>query len=356
MGADGILLAAFAFFAALVLALLIALVLQNRRISDANSALSELLSERLTAQSAKASAELFKLNQSLNDGFNDKLYYLNRSLGEGLQRQNSALSENLSSLDRGFKDIAENLARMSEQNKTSLQVRDEIARLNAILGNVKLRGNFGEYRLERILSMIYGQNAAFYELQKHLPNGRIADCALHIVKEKILCIDSKFPLQSYEKIIAASASNDAAALASADKQLASDMKKHAADIAEKYIIPPLSTEFAVLFVPSEAVFVYVCEKLPQVLEYCAQIGIFAASPTTLLALLGTIRTFVKDEALAQNIKSVKDEIYALKSDFETHAKYATALQTYADKLAAQAELLNKNAKSLKAHFERFSAL
>jgi len=206
MGADGILLAAFAFFAALVLALLIALVLQNRRISDANSALSELLSERLTAQSARASAELFKLNQSLNDGFNDKLYYLNRSLGEGLQRQNSALSENLSSLDRGFKDIAENLARMSEQNKTSLQVRDEIARLNSILGNVKLRGNFGEYRLERILSMIYGQNAAFYELRKHLPNGRIADCALHIAKEKILCIDSKFPLQSYEKIIAASTS------------------------------------------------------------------------------------------------------------------------------------------------------
>ncbi|MFC2529149.1 MAG: DNA recombination protein RmuC, partial [Campylobacter sp.] len=240
MGADEILLAAFAFFAALVLALLIALVLQNRRISDANSALSELLSERLTAQSARASAELFKLNQSLNDGFNDKLYYLNRSLGEGLQRQNSALSENLSSLDRGFKDIAENLARMSEQNKTSLQVRDEIARLNSILGNVKLRGNFGEYRLERILSMIYGQNAAFYELQKHLPNGRIADCALHIAKEKILCIDSKFPLQSYEKIIAAFASNDAAALASADKQLAADMKKHAADIAEKYIIPPLS--------------------------------------------------------------------------------------------------------------------
>ena len=68
MGTDGILLAAFAFFAALVLALLIALVLQNRRISDANSALSELLSERLTAQSARANAELFKLNQSLNDG------------------------------------------------------------------------------------------------------------------------------------------------------------------------------------------------------------------------------------------------------------------------------------------------
>nr|WP_315004588.1 DNA recombination protein RmuC [uncultured Campylobacter sp.] len=150
--------------------------------------------------------------------------------------------------------------------------------------------------------------------------------------------------------------NDTAALASADKQLASDMKKHAADIAEKYIIPPLSTEFAVLFVPSEAVFVYVCEKLPQVLEYCAQIGIFAASPTTLLALLGTIRTFVKDEVLAQNIKSVKDEIYALKSDFEAHAKYATSLQTYADKLAAQAELLNKNAKSLEARFERFSEL
>ena len=60
--------------------------------------------------------------------------------------------------------------------------------------------------------------------------------------------------------------------------------------------------------------------------------------------------------VAQNIKSVKDEIYALKSDFEAHAKYATALQTYADKLAAQAELLNKNAKSLKARFERFSEL
>ena len=60
--------------------------------------------------------------------------------------------------------------------------------------------------------------------------------------------------------------------------------------------------------------------------------------------------------VAQNIKSVKDEIYALKSDFEAHAKYVMAFQTYADKLAAQAELLNKNAKSLKARFERFSEL
>lgn len=356
MGAEGIFFAVFAFFAALVLALLAALFFQARRASDANAAFAALLQERLSAQDAKSGAELFKLNQDLMDGFTDKFYYLNKSLSEGLQRQNSALSSNLSSLEQGFKGVVQNLALMSEQNKASLQVRDEISRLNAILGNVKLRGNFGEYQLERILSMLYGQNAAFYELQKHLPGGKIADCALHVGKDKILCIDSKFPLSSYEKIMAASAAKDATALAGAQKELASDMKKHIADIAAKYIAPPQTTEFAVLFLPSEAVFIYVCEKLPQVPELGAQNGVFLASPTTLLALLGTIRVFLKDEALAANIKSAKDEIYALGKEFETHAKHAALLQSYAAKFCEQAEILNKNAKSLKARFDKISEI
>ena len=356
MGAEAIFFAAFAVFAALVIVLLAVLFFQTRRASDANAALAALLQEKLSAQDAKSSAEFFKLSQDLKDGFTDKFYYFNKALSEGLQRQNSALSSNLNSLQQGFSGVAQNLARMGEQNKASLQVRDEISRLNAILGNVKLRGNFGEYQLERILTMLYGQNSAFYELQKHLPNGKIADCALHIGSDRILCIDSKFPLSSYERIVAASAAKDAVALASAQKELASDMKKQISDIAAKYIAPPQTADFAVLFLPSEAVFVYACEKLPQVLELSAQSGVFLASPTTLLALLGTIRAFLKDEALAANIKSVKDEIYALSKEFETHAKHAALLQSYAAKFNEQAEILNKNARSLKARFDKLSEI
>lgn len=303
-------------------------------------------------QNQKQQSFLNALSENFSDNLSDKIYYFGKNIGDNIDKTNRNLNSNLQNIDTIFKNVLEKIAKIENSANLNLQIKDEISKLNKIMSNQKLRGNFGEYQLERVLSFVFGENHAFYELQKSLPNGKIADCALYF-GGKILCIDSKFLLNNFEKICESKDKNE---LKFYEKELSKDIKKQIGNIAEKYIISGFTLDYAVLFIPSEAVFVYVNSNLSEILEYATSRSIFIASPSTILALFSTIKLFIRDEKIAQNSQNIKNSVLDLRKEFENFAKNIEILEKYAAKFHEQSEILNKKSKKISQKLENFADL
>ncbi|MSN96276.1 DNA recombination protein RmuC [Campylobacter sp. FMV-PI01] len=294
-------------------------------------------------------------SDDLNDSIVDRFFSLNQSLNQSFTNSELRTSNNLDnsvkSIDTKFKDILQKINELENSNNSTMLLKDEIAKLNKIFNNVKLRGNIGEFELKKILELTYGRNNNFYEIQKKLDNGLIVDVALKIKENLYLGIDSKFPLTSYQNICDALENNDSKALTQANKDLIKNMKKHIDDISNKYILPPSTTEFAVLFLPSEAIFTYICSNLDEIFHYMIQKGVFICSPSTIMSLLYTLRIFIKDENTNKNINSIKSQIYNLSKEFELFEKYNNEILKHSNKLVDFLKVLNENSKKISQNFK-----
>lgn len=135
------------------------------------------------------------------------------------------LQKNFEYLLKQVQDVQKNQA----TSKVSLnQMEEYLYRMNMVMTNTKLRGNWGEYQLDMLLSVYCGQNPSIYSMQYTLPNGKIADCAFHLPDtNKVLCIDSKFPMENYMNL-----QEDMDTYLRPFKM---NMKKHIDDVANKYI-------------------------------------------------------------------------------------------------------------------------
>ena len=123
-----------------------------------------------------------------------------------------------------------------------------------------------------------------------------------------MVIDSKFPLESYNRII-----EDKNNLG-AKKQFEIDVRKHIDDIAEKYIIPGVTAESAMMFIASESVFETIHRDFPDTIEYAAKLKVFLVSPSTLWATLNTIRAVLSDIKIKRVANKIKRELDLLLTD------------------------------------------
>ena len=169
------------------------------------------------------------------------------------------LQKNFEYLLKQVQDVQKNQA----TSKVSLnQMEEYLYRMNMVMTNTKLRGNWGEYQLDMLLSVYCGQNPSIYSMQYTLPNGKIADCAFHLPDtNKVLCIDSKFPMENYMNL-----QEDMDTYLRPFKM---NMKKHIDDVANKYINMD-TMPYALLFVPSEAIYQFVCAKCDDLFTYALQ--------------------------------------------------------------------------------------
>lgn len=298
------------------------------------------------------------LMSDINDSLIDRFFMLNKNLSDTMTNSNlttsNALNSSFVTLDERFQNILEKINELENANTSTISLKDEVIKLNRIFSNQKLRGNYGEFELNKVLNLSYGQNTKFYEIQKKLPNGKIVDVALNLKPNLIIPIDSKFPLTGYERVC--NANDDKKELIQANKEFIKDMKKHIDDISSKYILPPYTTEYAVLFIPSEAIFTYICSNLSEIFSYMNEKSIFLASPSTLMALLSSFSLFIKDEKISKEIKTIKTQIFELSKEFETFKKQSKAVANYADKLRDASNTLLNNSEIISNKFDKINKL
>lgn len=241
---------------------------------------------------------------------------LSKTVDGRLEQIGGKVSERL---DEGFKKTNETftsvmtrLATIDEAQKKIDGLTTNMVSLQELLGDKRSRGAFGEVQLEALVRNILPSNA--YALQYTLENGTRVDCALFLPEPTgTVAVDSKFPLENYHRMFEIGLP-ETERLA-AQKLFKADIRKHIDDIASKYIIPNVTSDGAVMFIPAEAVFAEIHAYHADVVDYAMQKRVWVVSPTTLMAVLNTARAVLKDVETRKQVHIIKDELGKLGKEF-----------------------------------------
>lgn len=290
-----------------------------RATRDAIGALrTEMLAQMLEKLAEQGRADQKLIQESFNNAsqhLRNSIETLSKTVDGRLEQIGGKVNERL---DEGFKKTNETfvsvmarLATIDEAQKKIDGLTTNVVSLQELLGDKRSRGAFGEVQLEGLVRNILSPQA--YEMQYTLPNGSRADCVLKLPEPTgMVAVDSKFPLENYHRMF------DAASPAErlvAERQFKADVKKHVEDIAGKYIIPEVTSDGAVMFIPAEAVFAEIHAHHSDVVDYAMQRRVWIVSPTTLMAVLNTARAVMKDVETRKQVHIIKDELGKLGKEF-----------------------------------------
>lgn len=204
--------------------------------------------------------------------------------------------------------LSERLGTLSQNAMELKNISSDIANFKDILmGNKQARGSFGERQLADLVADIMPPET--YAFQCVLSTGVRPDCVIRLpYPPGDMVIDSKFPLESYNRIL--SDKNNVAF----KKQFELDVRKHIDAIAEKYIISGVTAESAMMFIASESIFEEIHSEFPDTIEYAARKKVFLVSPSTLWATLNTIRAVLSDIKIKRVAGKIKRELDLLLAD------------------------------------------
>ena len=204
--------------------------------------------------------------------------------------------------------LAERLGALSQNAIELKNISGDIANFkNILMGNKQARGTFGERQLEDLVRDIMPPET--YAFQCVLETGVRPDCVIRLpYPPGDMIIDSKFPLESYNRMLMDA--NDGMAR----KQFELDVRKHIDAIGEKYIIPGATAESAMMFIASESIFETLHREFPGAVEYAARKKVFIVSPSTLWATLNTIRAVLSDIKIKRVAAKIRKELDALLTD------------------------------------------
>lgn len=243
-----------------------------------------------------------------------------KSLAELRQTVNKNLSETLTdSLAASFQSVSSQLEQVYKSMGEMRSMTADVTDLKRILGNVKNRGTWGEVQLESLLSDILSPSQ--YAAQLSLSgSAEKVDFAVRLPgdgeKPVYLPIDSKFPMDRYRAVLDAEQYGDDRAKALSRETLLKTVRDEAKKIAAKYILPPDTTDFAVLFVPSEGLYAYLAAAdLPFALQ--RDFRILLAGPSNLSALLNSFQLGFRTLAVERQSGEILKLLGAVKTSFST---------------------------------------
>lgn len=219
---------------------------------------------------------------------------------------------------RSLAEVQTQLARLDEATRQVEAVGRSITGLEKLLAAPKLRGGLGEWTLEGLLAEVLPIDRV---LRQHaLPSrGTVVDVAVRAADDRLLCIDSKFPLESFQRLLEArEAGADPAAEAAARRGLRSAVRARVDEIAQRYICPADGTlDFAFMFVPSEAVYYELAVRDAdggRFLAYARERRVVPCSPNTLYAYLQAVLLGLKGVRVAEHARGLHRTLEHLRSD------------------------------------------
>ena len=197
------------------------------------------------------------------------------------------------------------------------------------------------------MSNIFGEkNDTIYRLQYPLPNGTIVDCILFAPSPLgTIGIDSKFPLEHYQKMVDRKLSKEERLIA--EKQFKLDVKKHIDAIADKYIIEGVTSRQAIMFLPAEAIFAEINAYHQDLVDYAYRRRVFITSPTTLISTLTVIQMIIKNMEKDKYTSIIHEELNKLGLEF---ARYKERW----DKLSKSIQTVNKDVENVSITTDKIS--
>ena len=283
----------------------------------------------------------------LEDKVEKRLIYIN-------DKVNERLDENFSKTNKTFTNVLERLSKIDEAQKKIDNLSSDIISLQSILTDKKSRGIFGEVNLKHILASVFGdKNDKIYRLQYTLPNMTIADAVIFTPEPLgTVAIDSKFPLENYRLMVDKSISQSERNLY--EKQFKADVKKHIDAISTKYVIPGVTSNQAIMFLPAEAIFAEINAYHNDLVEYAYKRNVWLTSPTTLISSLTTIQVLLKNMERDKYAKVVHDELTKLGIEFSRYKERWDKLSRSIETVTKDVDALNITSDKITKKFESIS--
>lgn len=277
--------------------------------------------------------------KTMNDNFNGLNERMEKKLSQINDKVNERLDDNFAKTNKTFTNILERLSRIDEAQKKIDTLSTDIVSLQSILTDKKSRGIFGEINLKHILVSIFGErNDNVYRLQYTFPNTTIADAVIFAPEPLgTVAIDSKFPLEHYQKMVDKNLSP--LERTAAEKEFKADVKKHIDAISSKYIIPGITSDQAIMFLPAEALFAEINAYHSDLVEYAHRKRVWICSPTTLISTFTVIEVLLKNMERDKYTSIIHDELNKLGVEFSRY-------KDRWDKLSRSIETVNKDIESI----------
>ena len=275
--------------------------------------LHKTLSEQGKSQQVLINDTMLKATTTLTQSVESLGKIVDARLEEIGGKVSERLEEGFKKTNETFVSVMARLATIDEAQKKIDGLTVNMVSLQDLLGDKRSRGAFGEVQLEGLVRNALPPDS--FKMQHTFPNDMRVDCALFLPEPTgIVAVDSKFPLENYHKMFDSTLPE--ALQNAAEKQFKLDVKKHVDDIANKYIIPNVTSDGAVMFIPAEAVFAEIHAYHPEIIDYAMNKRVWLVSPTTLMAVLNTARAVLKDVEMRKQVHIIKDELGKLSKDFE----------------------------------------
>ena len=259
------------------------------------------------------------------------------------------LADGFEKTTKTFNDILQRLALIDDAQKKITELSSNVVSLQEVLSDKRSRGAFGEVQLNALIRNVLPEQ--HFAIQHTLSNGKIADCILFLPEPTgNVVVDSKFPLESYKKMTDNSLSE--LERKAAERQFKLDIKKHINDISDKYLIEKETADGAVMFIPAEAIFAEIHAHQSDLVDYANKKRVWLASPTTLMAILTTARSVLKDEATRKQIHVIQAHLSQLAADFSRFKGRFANLAKHIDQAATDVKQIHTSADKISNRFEK----
>jgi len=256
------------------------------------------------------SSDVSKRVDALNLTTDNRLKEINQQVEQRLSRGFEKTTET-------FTDVIKRLAMIDVAQKKITELSTNVVNLQEILTDKRSRGAFGETQLSALIHNVMPEKS--FAFQYTLSNGKRADCILFLpAPSGSMVIDAKFPLENFRIMIDNQFTDEKRKIA--EQQFKIDVKKHIQDIAEKYIIPNETADGAMMFIPAEAIFAEIHARHPDLIDLSYRARVWIVSPTTMMAVLTTARSVLKDVATREQIHLIQKHLNLLGNDFERFQK------------------------------------
>lgn len=319
--------------------------------------------DSVLAMQKTTSEALLQMQDQMNKTLQTSIESMTRSNEKKLDEIRGVVTEKLDKtlnerLDSNFKQVGEQMANLYKSLGELQQLSTGVTSLNKTLSNVKTRGNWGEVQLGRILEQTLAREQYEENIATKSGSSDRVEYAIKLPNEDgtaYLPIDAKFPVDIYNRIAEAAENCDEAAVKAARAELTNRIKQEATTISGKYLDPPNTSDYAIMYLPTEGLYAEVL-RIDGLSDYCQSKRIMIAGPTTIMALLNTISIGFRHMALNRKSEEIRKILEATKGQIDKLEEAAITAEKRIDKASEAAKEIRHRTGIMRGKMRNISAI
>jgi DNA recombination protein RmuC len=319
------------------------------------------------ANAAKAQrGELTASLESVRGIVDQRLKQLHEDNTGQLEKMRATVDEKLQGtlekrLGESFRLVSERLEQVHQGLGAMRQLATDVGGLQKVLANVKTRGGWGEVQLGNLLEQLLTADQFSKNVQTRDETSERVDFAIRLPGDENgapvwLPIDSKFPTEDYQRLLAAQDRGDADSIELAMRGLEVQLKKSAKDICAKYINPPRTTDFALMFLPTEGLYAEAIRRVGLVEQVQRDCRVVFAGPTTLAALLNSLQMGFRTLAIQKSSSEVWNLLAGVKSEFGKFGGLVDGVKKKLDQASLQLDDVARKSRTIEKRLNQVEAL